>query len=479
MQRTLGDKTLARKLTRTLASFAQACGGRLEGADRTYSGVSTDTRTLAAGELFVALHGPNFNGNEFVEAAAKAGAAGAVVDAQQPAAIAQIVVPNTQKALEKAAHAWRMDFAIPLVGVAGSNGKTTVKEMIATILAQAGTCLATRGNLNNHIGVPLTLFRLDAAQKFAVVEMGANAPGEVALLVEIGKPTVGIITNAGAEHLEGFGSLEGAARAEGEMVAGLAPSATAVINADDEFAGMWRAMTRAKIVTFGLQAGADYTATDVRTAIGAEGFVTRFTLVCPLGSAPIELALAGRHNVVNALGAAAAAAAAGVTLNQIVAGLATVQAVKGRLQLKKTRHGAVLIDDSYNANPSSVHAGIDVLAQIEGGRKWLVFGQMGELGDFATDAHTEIGTFARAHGVERLFAVGKDAQLTVNSFGAGAEWFADTTALSQAVDAVLAPDVRLLVKGSRSNRLERVVEALGAVPLGSGAAAAPVNKKEG
>jgi UDP-N-acetylmuramoyl-tripeptide--D-alanyl-D-alanine ligase len=451
---------------RTLEKFAHACGGRLFGADRTYTGVSTDSRTIAAGELFVALHGPNFNGNEFVETAMKAGAAGAVVDQQQPAALAQglaqIVVPSTQKALEQAAHEWRKGFSIPLVGVAGSNGKTTVKEMISTILSQAGPCLATRGNLNNHIGVPLTLFRLEAGQKFAVVEMGANAPGEVALLVEIGRPTVGIITNAGAEHLEGFGSLEGAARAEGEMVAGLDPGATAVINADDEFATMWRGMTRAKVVTFGLTPGSDFTAADARTGISADNFVTRFTLVSPLGRAPIELKLAGKHNVINALGAAAAAAAAGVTLNQIVSGLGAVQAVKGRLQLKKTRHGAVLIDDSYNANPSSVHAGIEVLESLEGGRKWLVFGQMAELGEFAPEAHTEIGAFARAHGVERLFAVGEDAKLTVKSFGEGAQWFADTAALSQAVDAAIAPDVRLLVKGSRSNRLEKVVEALGA-----------------
>src|SRR6185436_8198765 len=285
-------------------------------------------------------------------------------------------------------------------------------------------------NLNNHIGVPLTLFRLDADQNFAVVEMGANAPGEVALLVEIGRPTVGIITNAGAEHLEGFGSLEGAARAEGEMVAGLAPTATAVINADDEFAGLWRGMTRAKISTFGLEPGADFTASDVRTDIGADGFRTRYTLVRPIGRASIEMQLAGKHNVANSLCAAAAAAAAGVTLEHVVAGLGAVQAVKGRLQFKKTRHGAWLIDDSYNANPSSVHAGIEVLAQLTG-RKWMVFGQMGELGAFADEAHREIGTFARAHGIDRMFAVGEHARLTVQSFGAGAEWFADTTELSK------------------------------------------------
>jgi UDP-N-acetylmuramoyl-tripeptide--D-alanyl-D-alanine ligase len=430
------------------------------GADRPFTGVSSDTRTLAQDELFVALRGPNFNGNEFVGAAEKAGAAGALVDTQQSGALPQIVVSDTQAALEKASSAWREQFSMPIIGVAGSNGKTTVKEMTAQILAQAGTTMSTRGNLNNHIGVPLTLFRLAPEQRFAVVEMGANHPGELAALVKIARPTIGLITNAGAEHLEGFGSIEGAARAEGEMVEHLAPSGTAIINADDPFADMWRSLTKAKIVTFGLKAGANFTAQDVRADIGTDGFVTRFTLVSPLGSAPVQLKLAGNHNVTNALCAAAAAAAAGVTLPQIVAGLGAVQAVKGRLQFKKTRHGAWLIDDSYNANPSSVHAGIEVLAQLTG-RKWLVFGQMGELGAFAEEAHREIGTFARAHGIERLFAVGEHARLTVQTFGAGAEWFADTTELSKALDAVVTADVRLLIKGSRSNRLERVVEALG------------------
>jgi UDP-N-acetylmuramoyl-tripeptide--D-alanyl-D-alanine ligase len=453
VKRTLG--------ARTLEHFALACGGRLVGADRVYTNVSTDTRTLGAGELFVALRGPNFNGNEFVAAAEKVGAAGAVVDTRQEGAISQIVVSDTQAALEVSSNAWRTQFSMPIVGVAGSNGKTTVKEMTAGILAQAGDCLATRGNLNNHIGVPLTLFRLEATHRFAVVEMGANHPGELAALVKIARPTIGLITNAGAEHLEGFGSLEGAARAEGEMVEGLEPSGTAIINADDPFADMWRGLTRAKVVSFGLNAGADFTAQNVRTDIGAQGFVTRFTLQCPLGSAPIQINLAGRHNVSNSLCAAAAAAAAGVKMEHIVAGLGAVQAVKGRLQFKKTPQGAWLIDDSYNANPSSVHAGIEVLEQLQG-RKWLVFGQMGELGSFADEAHTEIGTFARAHGIERLFAVGAHAQLTVRSFGAGAEWFEDTTALSKALAGALTPDVRLLIKGSRSNRLERVVEALGA-----------------
>jgi UDP-N-acetylmuramoyl-tripeptide--D-alanyl-D-alanine ligase len=430
------------------------------GADRPFGGVSSDTRTLGADELFVALRGPNFNGNEFVGAAERAGAAGALVDTQQPNALPQIVVSDTQAALEQASSAWREQFSMPIVGVAGSNGKTTVKEMTAQILSQAGNTMSTRGNLNNHIGVPLTLFRLAADQRFAVVEMGANHPGELAALVKIARPAIGLITNAGAEHLEGFGSLEGAARAEGEMVEYLAPSGTAIINADDPFAEMWRGLTKAKVVTFGLKAGANFTAQDVRADIGTEGFVTRFTLVTPTGSAPVQMKLAGNHNVTNALCAAAAASAAGVTMEHIVAGLAAVQAVKGRLQFKKTRHGAWLIDDSYNANPSSVHAGIEVLEQLSG-RKWLVFGQMLELGSFAEEAHREVGTFARAHGVERMFAVGEHARLTVQTFGAGAEWFADTTELSKALDPIVTPDVRLLVKGSRSNRLERVVEALG------------------
>jgi UDP-N-acetylmuramoyl-tripeptide--D-alanyl-D-alanine ligase len=346
-----------------------------------------------------------------------------------------------------------------LIGVGGSNGKTTAKEMTAAILAQAGSCLATRGNLNNHIGVPLTLLRIEPANRFAVIEMGANRAGDVAALVRIARPTVGLITNAGAEHLEGFGSLEGVARAEGEMVEGLAADATAVINADDEFAGLWRGLTRARVVTFGMDKAADFAAFDIRTTIGADGFLTRFTLNSPLGTGTaIELQMGGRHNVSNALAAAAAATAAGATLQHVVAGLAAVRAVPGRLQFKKAASGAWLIDDSYNANPSSVRAGIEVLASLEG-RKWLVLGDMAELGEYSKSSHAGIGEFARQRGVERLYATGTLAALAVESFGPGGQWFADASQLAQALSAA-TPDVRMLVKGSRVNRLERVVEAL-------------------
>jgi UDP-N-acetylmuramoyl-tripeptide--D-alanyl-D-alanine ligase len=445
-------------VNRTLSDFARACGGELTGPDRAYGGVSSDTRTIKLGELFVALRGPRFNANEFVGAAATAGAAGAVVDVRTDNSIAQILVGDTLEALTRAAVAWRAGFELPVIGVAGSNGKTTVKEMTAAILARAGNTLATRGSLNNHIGVPLTLHRLDAAHRFAVIEIGANHPGEVAALVKLARPTVGLITNAGAEHLEGFGSIEGAARAEGEMVADLAPGATAVLNADDEFIGLWRGMTRARVVTFGLEQPADFSAADIHTQI-ADGFVTRFTMRTPGGSSPIELHLAGRHNVTNALCAAAAAIAAGASLEDVRGGLATMRPVPGRLQFKTAPSGAWIVDDSYNANPSSMKAGIEVLANVDA-RRWLVMGDMGELGDFAPQSHEEIGRFARNHRIDRLFATGKFAALAVESFGTGAQWFADTEALARAVGADISRGVCVLVKGSRSNRLERVVDSL-------------------
>jgi UDP-N-acetylmuramoyl-tripeptide--D-alanyl-D-alanine ligase len=446
-------------MKRTLREFAQTCGGTLTGADRSYTGVSTDTRTLKAGELFVALRGPRFNANDFVAAAETAGAAAAVVDTRVDRPLPQIVVADTQAALSASAAAWRAQFTMPVVGVAGSNGKTTVKEMIAAILERSGPTLSTRGNFNNHIGVPLTLHRFEASHRYAVVEIGANRAGEVAGLLKLVRPTVGLITNAGAEHLEGFGSLEGVARAEGEMVAGLDTTATAVINADDAFATLWRDMARGRVTTFGVASPADFSASDIHTAIDGSGFVTRFKLRAPSGGMPIELHLAGSHNVLNALCAAAAATAAGASLDDVRAGLATMRPVPGRLQFKTAPSGAWIVDDSYNANPSSMKAGIEVLASVDA-RRWLVMGDMGELGSFADESHGEIGRFARNNRIDRLFATGKLSQLAVEAFGQGGEWFADTDALARAVNAELTREVCVLVKGSRSNRLERVVEAL-------------------
>jgi UDP-N-acetylmuramoyl-tripeptide--D-alanyl-D-alanine ligase len=447
---------------RTLQQFTAAGHGRLLGEDRGFNEIAIDSRKLAPGDLFAALRGEHTDGHEFVEAAATAGAAGAIVQRKLKLSLPQIVVSNVEMALAEAARAARAQFRAPVIGVAGSNGKTTVKEMLSSILSRLGPCLSTRGNLNNHLGVPMTLLRLDETHRSAVVEMGANRRGDVEQLVQIARPSIGLITNAGAEHLEGFGSLEGAARAEGEMVAGLSSRGIAVINADDAYASLWRASTSAQVLGFGLQQEADFRARDVRFDVTDDTLATRFRLCSPLGEVDISLAVAGRHNVLNALAAAAAASSAGASLQDIAAGLGSVRAVKGRLQFKRTRAGAWLIDDSYNANPSSARAGLEVLSELPG-RRWLVLGDMAELGEFASDSHREVGELARTLGIERLYTFGTLAALAAEAFGNGAERYRDVTELTRALDAAITPDVRLLIKGSRVNRLERVVDALVAV----------------
>jgi UDP-N-acetylmuramoyl-tripeptide--D-alanyl-D-alanine ligase len=447
-------------MKRTLKDAAQAVGGRLIGEDHAYGAVATDSRTLTPGSLFVALRGPNFDGTQFVAAAAQRGAIGALVEREVDAPVTQVLVSDTLRALQSLAAAWRAQFTLALVAVAGSNGKTTAKEMTAAILARMGTVMATLGNLNNHIGVPLTLMRLERSHRSAVVEMGANRVGDVAELMRIAQPTVGLITNAGAEHLEGFGDLDGVAKGEGETVSTLRADGTAVINADDAYAGYWRNVTTAKrVMTFGVHSAADFSAEDAVQAVERGEFATRFTLRCPLGRAPVLLKAGGAHNIVNALAAAAAAAAAGASLQEIAAGLGDFRPVAGRLQLKAGLNGSWIIDDSYNANPSSVRAGLEVLRGLAGDR-WLVLGDMAELGDSSHDSHAHMGTYARDCGVTRLFAHGPLSSRAVETFGAGGEWFADTDSLTRRLQAEIAAGVTLLIKGSRINRLERVVQAL-------------------
>jgi UDP-N-acetylmuramoyl-tripeptide--D-alanyl-D-alanine ligase len=457
-------------MKRTLLDTAQALGGTLIGQDVRYSVVSSDSRTLSPGALFVALRGPNFDGAEFVAAAATRGANGALVERPMPVPLAQIVVPDVLHALQRLGTTWRADFNIPIVGVAGSNGKTTAKEMTAAILSRMGACMATHGNLNNHIGVPLTLMRLEPAHRSAVVEMGANRIGDVAELVKLARPTVGLITNAGAEHLEGFGDLDGVARGEGEMVACLEPDATAIINADDPYAGYWRSVASAgRIQTFGVHVPADFMAKNAVQAVERGEFATRFTLTCPLGDRPILLRAGGAHNIANALAAAAAASAAGASLEDIAAGLADFRAVSGRLQLKAGPRDSWIIDDTYNANPSSVRAGLEVLRSLSG-QTWLVLADMAELGEHTSDSHAHIGSYARDCGVRRLFAMGPQSSRAVETFGAGGEWFADADSLIRRLQVELAPGVTVLIKGSRVNRLERVVQAL----TGGGAVSGPM-----
>ncbi|NNM61186.1 MAG: UDP-N-acetylmuramoyl-tripeptide--D-alanyl-D-alanine ligase [Steroidobacteraceae bacterium] len=443
-----------------LQDAARVLGGRLIGADAAFTAVSTDTRSLDQGALFVALRGPNFDGADFIAAAAAAGAAGAILARPSAAALPQILVEDPLAALQALAKAWREDFKTPIVAVAGSNGKTSTKEMIGAILARRGPCLVTRGNLNNHIGVPLTLLRLETRHLGAVVEIGANRVGDVAALLPLVRPSVAVVTNAGAEHLEGFGDLDGVARGEGEAFAGLLADATAVINADDAYASYWRGLAGARrVLSFGLGETADFRAREEWLGIQDGEFVTRFTLDSPLGAAPILVHAGGRHNLMNALAAAAAAAAAGASLTEIAAGLADFRPVAGRLQLKAGVRDSFIIDDSYNANPSSVRAGLDVLGALAG-EKWLVLGEMAELGASAQASHVEIGSYARARGVARLFGFGTLSGRAVEAFGAGAEWFADADELCRRLLAQIGPGVTVLVKGSRVNRLERVVAAL-------------------
>lgn len=447
----------------TLGQLSLDTGGELLGlptaATLSFTGVSNDTRSLQAGQLYVALRGPSFDGADFLQQAHDRGAIGALAERAGPAGFPVIVVADAQQALQRAARIHRLRRELPVVAVAGSNGKTTCKEMIAAILREKGPTLATRGNLNNHIGVPLTLLHLAPEHAHAVIELGANHPGEVAALSALVAADIGIVTNAGAEHLEGFGSIEGAARAEGELFAALAPEATAILNVDDAFADLWRDMTVARIVTFGLGAKADYSAREVYAEPTVDGFVTRFVLCSPQGETPIHLQLVGKHNVVNALGAAAAAMSAGASLQQVADGLAQMRPVAGRLQWRRACAGGWVIDDSYNANPSSMQAAIEVLESLAGER-WMVMGDMGELGDYAEEAHRDLGRHAYAHGVSRLFGIGPLSQLAVKEFGPSAVWFADINELIAVLQRELHTDVCLLVKGSRSNRLERVVEAV-------------------
>lgn len=442
----------------SLAEAALAMDTTLRGDDAPFLGCSTDSRTLESGALFFALRGEQFDGHRFLVEAGRRGARGAVVDARAEVdtRVPLLPVPDTRTALGELARTWRERFKIPFVAVTGSNGKTTVKEMVAAILSPLAPTLVTRGNLNNDIGVPLTLFGLAPEHRYGVVEMGANHPGEIARLARLVQPDVAVITQCAPAHLEGFGSVEGVARAKAEIYAGLRPGGCAVLNVDDDFAGYWRgACAGLRQVGFGLASGADVTAVDIRAA----GAAMEFVLMTGAGRVPVTLHLFGRHNVVNALAAAACAHALGVTPDRIAAGLGAVRAVKGRLQVKAARNGARVIDDTYNANPASLDAALAVLADFPG-RRWLVLGDMGELGGSAPDLHARAGRAARDAGVTKLFALGPLSRNALPGFGAGATHFDAPEPLLAELAPALAPDVTVLVKGSRAMAMERVVNAI-------------------
>jgi UDP-N-acetylmuramoyl-tripeptide--D-alanyl-D-alanine ligase len=413
--------------------------------------VERDSRAVQAGDLFLALQGERFDAHDFVpQVAGKASAA--LVSHAVDADIPQVVVDDVRLALGRLAAAWRQRFQSPLVGLTGSNGKTTLKEMLAAILALQGNTLATAGNLNNDIGMPLTLLRLRDTDRFAVIEMGANHFGEIDYLTQIACPDVAIINNAGASHLEGFGDIAGVSRAKGEIFNGLVQSGVAIINADDTYADYWRGLNQGRqVISFGLDNAADVS--------GGSDINTPFYLQVNEQILPVNLKLLGRHNMLNALAATAAALALGVELDTVRQGLESLQPVKGRLNPKAGKHGGRVIDDTYNANPSSTAAAVGVLAGLQG-RKILVLGDMGELGNTGEQLHTAIGHQAAAAGIDALYTLGKLSANASVAFGQPQRAFNDLEALLASLDEDLQPGDTVLVKGSRSARMERVVDAL-------------------
>jgi UDP-N-acetylmuramoyl-tripeptide--D-alanyl-D-alanine ligase len=440
----------------TLAAAADRMQGRLHGDDRPFAGISTDTRTIGKGELFFALQGPNFDGRDYVGVALDNGAAGAVVTRHTRDAITQIEVDDAKAALGRFGSAWRHEHDVTIVGVTGSNGKTTLKELIAACLRRTAPTLATHGNLNNDIGVPLMLSRIEEQHRYAVIEMGANHAGEIAYLTSLADPDVVVITNAGAAHLEGFGSIEGVSRAKGEILQNAVRPRAAVLNADDRYFDYWSSLVQdVRRISFGFSETADVRATDV----AARATATHFTLHLGADRVAVSLPLAGVHNVRNACAAAAVAHALDIDLDEIRRGLEDVSPVGGRLQPVRGVSGATLFDDSYNANPLSVVAAAEFIAALPG-ESWLVLGDMKELGDDAAELHREVGEAARASGVSRLFAYGDLASSAAEGFGEHASWYASLEALVDDLCEDLSSDVNVLVKGSRSMRMERVVDAL-------------------
>ncbi|WP_027856129.1 UDP-N-acetylmuramoyl-tripeptide--D-alanyl-D-alanine ligase [Marinobacterium jannaschii] len=449
-----------------LSLLQQNFGGELncdDGRQVKFTGISTDTRQLQPGQLFIALQGPNFDGNRFVAQALEKGAAAAVVTKLQDSDIAQWCVADTRIALGQLANLNRQRFDGPLISVTGSSGKTTVKEMLASILGQVQPVLATRGNFNNDIGAPLTLLEIGAQHHAAVIELGASAEGEIDYTARLAAPQIAILNNAMGAHLEGFGSLMGVVRAKAEIFDGLQKDGVAVINRDDPHADHWLkkvASLAVRVMTFARdRADADVTALDLQAQNNG---CYRFQLCLNGERRELALQVMGRHNVANALAAATAASACGIAVDQIVTGLQRFCAVSGRMRRYRGAQGALLIDDSYNANPGSVRAAIDLLTEL-GGERVLVLGDMGELGEGAAEEHSAIGAYAAQKGIDRVFAVGELSALSVAEFkqyGGDGRHFKTKKALIETLESVLGKTVTVLVKGSRSAGMEIIIKAL-------------------
>ena len=447
-----------------LSTIAKAVNGQLLGAECEIQSVGTDSRAILSNQLYVAIKGEHFDGNRFAEKAIEKGAAAVLVSDPQTKAGPSIVVNDTRLALGDLAKYWRNQFDIPVIAITGSNGKTTTKEMLSAILVAATKDVtkvhATVGNLNNDIGMPLTLLKLNKQHAYAVIEMGMNHLGEIDYLSRIAQPNVALINNAGTAHIGELGSRENIAKAKGEIFNGLNNNGIAVINADDTFCAYWQSLNAGKkIITFGLSKTADITASYTET----DG-ISLIQLSTPTGSVTFKLNMLGKHNIANALAASAVAVALGVSNQDIAKGLQNMRAVHSRLQSMAGLNGALLIDDTYNANPDSMKAAIDVLAAIDGARIF-VMGDMGELGADAAQMHADIGAYARQKGITNLLAFGALSANAVRVFGKdehskGAQHFLELNDLISNVKSLMQKNVTVLVKGSRFMKMERVVESL-------------------
>lgn len=436
----------------SLDGIAEVLSAKRVGENITVTGLSTDTRSIKGGELFVALKGPNFDGHDFINTALEKGAAACLVENESN--INAVVTRDTHQALGLLAKAWRQQFKKTVIAITGSNGKTTVKEMIASIIGQNQSVMATDGNFNNDIGVPLTLFRLNDEYDAAVIEMGANHPGEIAYLTNLALPDIAVITNIGSAHLEGFGSIENIAKAKSEIFLGLSESGTAVINADDTFFDEFKKITKEhRVISFGMS-DADVTCSFESNAMGSILKVST-----PKGTCNINLKLLGSHNVMNALAAIAVAIAAEIPLEHIVKGLEILKPVNGRLQLKQGLNNSIVIDDTYNANPTSLTAALNVLRDFSG-KHFLALGDMGELGKNADSLHIDAGHYAKESGVDSLYSFGKFAAKAAKEFGANGYCYDKHEDMIDALRNELSSDVTLLVKGSRGMHMENVVNAL-------------------
>lgn len=447
-----------------LSEITRVLDASLIGADIAFAQVNTDSRKIAPGDLFIALRGENFDGAVYVAASLQGGAVAALLnrtsyDAATHGGLSSLLlVDDTRIALGKLAAYWRRQFAVPLVAITGSNGKTTVKEMLAAILRKAvgseDAVLATKGNFNNDIGMPLTLLQLNAQHRYAVIEMGMNHFGEIAYLTHLALPQVALVNNASGAHLQGLGSIAGVAQAKGEIFAGLDAQGIAIINADDVHANLWRALAGThRVIDFGLDASAT-----VQGSWAAQNYGSVVQAETPQGMLQLQLQVPGMHNARNALAAASAALALNVSLEIIAVALHEFDGVAGRLQRKPGLRGATLIDDTYNANPASVHAALEVLAQASG-KRIFVLGDMGELGAEAASFHQGLGKLAKQLGIEKMYALGEMSAGAVAEFGVGGQHFIQVEALNLALQNELNAQTTVLVKGSRFMKMERVVQA--------------------